>query len=123
MLDLDGDGVEAGALAIFDHGGDGFAEGTRWAGVDDGMLVWDRNGNGKIDDGGELFGNNTVLTNGQNAAHGFAALSELDANRDGVVDSSDANFANLRVLRWTDANSNGMMDAGGSVWRRCRRQV
>ena len=112
ILDLDGDGVEAGALAFFDHEGDGFAEATRWAGADDGVLVWDRNGNGKIDDGGELFGNNTALANGQKAVHGFAALSELDANNDGVVDSADANFANLRVLRWTDANKNGMMDAG-----------
>ena len=112
VLDLDGDGVEAGAVALFDHGGDGFAEATRWAGADDGVLVWDRNGNGKIDDGGELFGNNTALANGQKAVHGFAALSELDANNDGVVDSADANFANLRVLRWTDANNNGAMDAG-----------
>ena len=99
-------------MAFFDHGGDGFAEATRWAGADDGVLVWDRNGNGKIDDGGELFGNNTALANGQKAVHGFAALSELDANNDGVVDSADANFANLRVLRWTDANKNGAMDAG-----------
>ena len=112
VLDLDGDGVEAGAVALFDHGGDGFAETTSWAGADDGVLVWDRNGNGKIDNGGELFGNNTALANGQKAVHGFAALSELDANNDGVVDSADANFANLRVLRWTDANKNGMMDAG-----------
>ena len=102
ILDLDGDGVEAGAARFFDHGGDGFAELSRWVGADDGMLAWDRNGNGVIDNGTELFGNHTVLANGEKAAHGFAALEELDSNNDGVVDSSDAEWANLRILRWSD---------------------
>ena len=80
ILDLDGDGVETTGVkagAYFDHAGDGFAEQTGWVGADDGLLVYDRNGNGVIDSGAELFGNNTMLANGSKAANGFEALKEL----------------------------------------------
>ena len=113
ILDLDGDGVETigtGAGVHFDHDGNRFGELSGWVGKDDGLLVWDRNGNGQIDSGTELFGNNTVLANGQKAANGFAALGDLDANRDGKMDTTDAAFANLRV--WKDGNSNAVVDAG-----------
>jgi Ca2+-binding RTX toxin-like protein len=70
--------------------------GTAWAGADDGLLVLDRDGNGLIDSGRELFGNNTLLANGQKAADGYAALRELDANADGVLNASDAQFAGLK---------------------------
>ncbi|AOE85918.1 hypothetical protein THL1_3370 [Pseudomonas sp. TCU-HL1] len=94
----------------FDHDGNGFAETTGWANKDDGLLVWDRNGNGRIDDGKELFGNNTLLASGQNAANGFLALSELDTNLDGKIDTSDSAFNQLRV--WKDADSDAIVDAG-----------
>ncbi|MDP1573224.1 MAG: calcium-binding protein, partial [Pseudomonadota bacterium] len=117
ILDLDGDGVEttaATAGAYFDHAGDGFAERSGWVGGGDGLLVWDRNGNGAIDDGGELFGSETRLTAGPNAgskaANGFAALKELDGNGDGRVDALDAAFADLRV--WKDADGDGLSQAG-----------
>ncbi|MGI4777798.1 MAG: calcium-binding protein [Janthinobacterium lividum] len=112
ILDLDGDGVETLGTAQgvhFDHDANRFGELTGWVGKDDGLLVWDRNGNGRIDSGRELFGNNALLANGQAAANGFAALSDLDADHDGKVDAQDAAFANLRV--WKDANSNGLVDA------------
>jgi len=75
-------------------------------GKDDGLLVLDRNHNGQIDNGSELFGNNTPLTNGQKATNGFAALAELDTNHDGKIDAQDAAFADLRV--WKDADSDGI---------------
>ena len=112
ILDLDGDGVEADALAFFDHEGDGWTELSRWADEDDGVLVWDRNNDGVINDGSELFGDNTVLANGNKAAHGFAALADLDDNGDGVLDSSDSAWANLKVMRWTDDNNNDIKDDG-----------
>ena len=56
---------------FFDHDGDGFAEETGWVGKDDGLLVWDRNGNGQIDDGSELFGNNAYLPGGGRASTGL----------------------------------------------------
>jgi len=117
LLDLDGDGIETTAVAAgayFDHQNDGFAERTGWVGGDDGLLAWDRNGNGAIDDGGELFGSETRLTMGpdagRKAANGFEALKELDANGDGRVDALDAAFADLRV--WKDANGDGLSQAG-----------
>lgn len=60
-LDLDGDGIEtvppnATNPILFDHDGDGVKSGTGWIKPDDGFLVLDRNGNGTIDDGTELFG-------------------------------------------------------------------
>jgi hypothetical protein len=72
------------------------------------LLVLDRNGNGRIDDGGELFGNHSG--SGPGWANGFAALAEFDSNLDGRIDASDAAFASLRV--WKDANSNGLTDEG-----------
>jgi hypothetical protein len=113
ILDLDGDGVETLNVkdgAYFDHDGNGFAEQTGWAGADDGLLVWDRDGDGRIKDGTELFGNETLLNDGSKAADGFQALAELDDNADGRVDASDAAFANLRV--WKDADGDGVSSAG-----------
>jgi hypothetical protein len=96
ILDLDGDGVETTNVkdgAYFDHDGNGFAEQTGWAASDDGLLVMDRNNDGIINDGRELFGSETILSNGQRASNGFEALAELDDNHDGKIDASDAAFA------------------------------
>jgi Ca2+-binding RTX toxin-like protein len=112
VLDLDRDGIETTSVAAgphFDHNSDGFAEQSGWAKGDDGLLVLDRNGNGSIDNGGELFGNNTVLGNGRKAANGFEALAELDANADGRIDASDAAYAMLKV--WRDLNQDGISQA------------
>jgi hypothetical protein len=61
ILDLDGDGIETVGVdpnnpILFDHDGDGVKNGTGWVLPDDGFLVLDRNGNGVIDNGTELFG-------------------------------------------------------------------
>jgi hypothetical protein len=113
ILDLDGDGVETIGQTYdihFDHDGDRLAERTGWASKDDGLLVRDLNGNGKIDGGAELFGNNTVLADGKKAANGFEALKGLDINNDGKINSTDAVFAQLRI--WKDANQDGITQAG-----------
>ena len=112
-LDLNGDGIGTVAVtngALFDHAADGFAERTGWIGKDDGLLVRDLDGNGRIDSGRELFGSETLLASGNKAANGFEALAELDGNSDGVIDANDAAFAELRV--WKDANGNGRTDEG-----------
>ena len=109
VLDLDGDGIETvavGSGALFDHNSDGLKTQTGWVAADDGLLVLDRNGNGLIDNGGELFGDNTVLANGQKATDGFQALAELDSNGDGKVDAADATFQNLKV--WRDIDQDGV---------------
>ncbi|PPK76541.1 hypothetical protein B0F87_103148 [Methylobacter tundripaludum] len=118
-LDLDGDGIETVPPSstnpiLFDHDGDGVKSGTGWIKPDDGFLVLDRNGNGSIDDGTELFGDSTPLLDAAGnvtgkAADGFDALAQQDSNGDGVVNSSDANFADLRV--WQDLNQDGISQA------------
>ena len=92
VVDLDGDGVETVGVSegvYFDHDGNGFAEKSGWVGKDDGILVRDINNNGTIDNGTELFGNNSVLSSGENALNGFEALKELDSNKDGIVDEGE----------------------------------
>ena len=77
-LDLDGDGVEtipADSGVYFDHDGNGFAEKSGWVSKDDAILVRDLNNNGQIDDGSELFGDQTILSDGEKAANGFEALA------------------------------------------------
>jgi hypothetical protein len=114
-LDLDGDGLEtvgitATSTVLFDHDGDGIRTGTGWLKGDDAFLALDKNGNGAIDNGNELFGVDTVLANGQKATSGFAALADLDSNHDGQFSSADAQFANVRL--WRDLDQDGISDTG-----------
>ena len=94
----------------FDHDGDGVLTRTGWAGEDDALLVWDRNANGTIDTGAELFGDFTQLPNGTLAPNGFAALAALDANGDGILDASDPAFAELKL--WRDSSQDGVSQGG-----------
>lgn len=114
ILDLDGDGVTTLALptaaVYFDLDHNGFAERTGWVAPTDGLLVLDRNHNGQIDSGAELFGNHTRLADGRKAANGFEALAAFDANTDGQINSADAVFDQLRI--WKDTNSNAVVDDG-----------
>jgi hypothetical protein len=76
---------------------------TDWPTSTTPWLALDRNGNGRIDDGGELFGSATVLRSGEAASDGFAALRELDSNDDGRIDAGDEQWA--RLLVWSDVDS------------------
>ncbi|HCJ41130.1 MAG TPA: hypothetical protein DHV89_06260, partial [Ruminococcus sp.] len=72
----------------------------------DGILAVDKNGNGTIDNGSEVFGDSFVLENGETAKNGFEALSQYDENGDGVIDAKDAAYSQLRV--WIDENGDGI---------------
>ncbi|MDP3514758.1 MAG: calcium-binding protein, partial [Sulfuritalea sp.] len=114
ILDLDADGLETIGVnttnpILFDHNGDGIQTATGWVKPDDAFLVFDRNGNGGIDDGTELFGDSTDLYSGGKAADGFAALAQEDSNLDGKVDSLDANWSSLRL--WRDLDQDGISQA------------
>lgn len=112
IIDMDGDGVETSKAedgVYFDHDGNGFAEKSGWVGQDDGLLVRDINGNGEIDNGTELFGNNSVLSSGEKAANGFEALKDLDSNGDGVFNAEDNAWSEVKI--WQDANGNGKVDS------------
>ncbi|MBE9597623.1 hypothetical protein IM749_12615, partial [Moraxella sp. K2450] len=115
VLDLDGDGIETIAYdklkkAVFDHDGDGIAHATGWVKKDDGILVLDRNGDGVINDGREVFGDSTILSTGETAKHGYEALADLDSDGNGKINADDTKFDELRV--WRDLDSDGVSDVG-----------
>jgi hypothetical protein len=115
VLDLDGDGIESTGLnaitpLMFDITGSGVKTSIGWIKPDDGFLVLDRNANGTIDGGAELFGDATPLNTGGTAVNGFIALADLDTNLDGKISSADTQFANLRV--WRDLNQDGLSQSG-----------
>ena len=115
-LDLNKDGkIDTTDLdngVYFDHNGDKVAMKTSWIGKEDGLLVHDRNNNGIIDDGSELFGNFTPLNPNNNlndknlAVNGYHALKSYDMNNDGIIDSNDEIYKHLKV--WQDINGDGI---------------
>ncbi len=103
LVDLNGDGV-IGTTSVdngahFDHRVDGFAEKSAWVSDEDGVLVIDKNENGIIDNGSEIFGNNYIKNSGSLAKNGFDALKDLDSNNDGVISAEDAEFNNIKILK------------------------
>ena len=106
VFDLDGDGIELTSHtdgASFDILGNGQRAQVAFVTGGDAFLALDKNGNGAIDDGRELFGDQG------GAANGFEALRALDANADGLVNALDPQFQSLRLFR---DNGDGRTGAG-----------
>jgi hypothetical protein len=114
LVDLENDGIHLTGIddpVWFDIDADGTPDLMSWTDRSEGFLALDRNGNGWIDDGGELFGNVTRLANGTQASNGYLALAELDSqafggNGNGMIDAFDGAFSSLRM--WTDRNHDGV---------------
>jgi hypothetical protein len=120
LLDLDRNNFHLAGLddaVLFDIDADGENEAIAWTQADqqDAFLCLDRNGNGRIDDGSELFGNHTPLRLiDSTAPNGYIALAELDApslggTTDGFIDANDEVYGELCV--WIDSNHNGISEA------------
>lgn len=109
VLDLDGDGIELSSFrqgAHFDIEGSGSRVNTAFVTGGDAFLAIDRNRNGIIDDGTELFGD-------QNGAeNGFEELRKLDTNGDGRINDLDRDFGRLLLFR---DNGDGRTDPGELV--------
>jgi hypothetical protein len=125
IVDMNHDGYRLTSLdegVWFDLDADGTPERVAWT-VPDGdeaFLAMDRNGNGYIDSGAELFGNHTPTTNisqsDVTALNGFEALRFSEGSSfgwsqsDGVIDARDAVFS--RLVLWRDLNHNGISEPG-----------
>jgi hypothetical protein len=83
---------------------------TDWPTAKTPWLALDRNGNGSIDDGTELFGSASILNGGARAENGFIALAELDGNGDGKITAADAAFSSLVV--WSDNDGDRLSSPG-----------
>ncbi|MDR1285086.1 MAG: hypothetical protein LBJ88_02670, partial [Campylobacteraceae bacterium] len=107
-FDMDKDGklstiALSSSEVYFDLDGDGFKDRVSWLNSNDAFLVYDKNGDGKIDGINELFGNNTK--------NGFDELKEVaDSNYDNKIDKKDVLFNRLQL--WQDLNQNGKVDEG-----------
>jgi len=109
VLNLDHRGFSqfSAAEVEFDLNGDGSKDLVGWTtGKDDAFLALDRNGDGVINSGVELFGNHSPLANGVAAENGFEALAEFDRDRNGRIDERDPLFARLEL--WRDRNGDGL---------------
>jgi hypothetical protein len=107
VLDLDDDGVELTSHKKgnkFDLNADGRTDRAAFVTGGDAFLALDRNGNGAIDDGSELFGEH------HGAADGFSELARFDDNRDGAIDVSDSVFS--RLFLFDGARLRRLADAG-----------
>jgi len=108
-LDLNGDGVQttgAARTVAFDVDDSGFMKNTAWLNNHDGFLFLDRNLNGSIDSGRELFSNSIVDL----SARGLAGMRWVDSNYDGKLTAADPVWNELKI--WRDADGDGQAEAG-----------
>lgn len=103
VVSFDGEPIrfETAGAAAFDISGQGSCLSTDWPTQP--WLALDRDGDGIIGSGRELFGSGTIMTTGVRAGHGFEALGEFDVDHDGKITAVDPIFHEL--VLWSDHDS------------------
>ena len=106
-LDLNGDGFKTTGVhnaVSFDINGDGVIDRSSFIAPGDAFLALDRNGNGNIDNGLELFGDQHA------AGNGFLELQKFDENHDNKIDAADSIFDQLKLMS-LDSNGNQQLQS------------
>ena len=122
IIDLNKNGITSTKLnntIYFDHDNNNFKEATSWIDKGDAFLALDKNSNGLIDNGNELFGNHTISNtrfgeqeaNNDTSINGYEALKAYDLNGD--IDSKDEIYDKL--VLWKDSNQNAITDKGSTT--------
>lgn len=110
ILDLDGNGVKtvsaADSNARYDLDGDGLADDTSWIGNTEGFLFLDRDANGTVTNAGEF----SFIDDAAGAKSDLDGLRAFDSNKDGILSSLDAKFAEFKV--WQDRDGDGAAEDG-----------
>lgn len=120
ILDLDGDGFSLGGeenMVVFPMIPQAGTQVQNWVspGSNDAFLAYDINGNNRIDNGYELFGNGTQLPSGFPAENGIEAMVQWDdpdmgGNGNGYLDHGDSIWSELSL--WFDDNADGYTQDG-----------
>jgi hypothetical protein len=109
ILDLDGNGANtvsaADSNARYDLDGDGLADDTSWIGSTEGLLFLDRDGNGTVTNACEF----SFIDDLPGASSDLEGLRSFDSNKDGILSSVDAKFAEFKV--WQDRDGDGAAEA------------
>lgn len=99
ILDMNQDGragITKKDAVYFDASNINFSKATMWVKAEDAFLALDRNGDGRIDQGREIFGKEGP----------FAPIVWLDSDRDGTINDQDISFS--KILVWSDKNQDGI---------------
>ena len=117
VIDLNRDGILSYGQVNMDVNGDGYLDTTKWAGAQDGVLVWDKFADGLVHDNSQYAFAQYATTYRFDALGNVRAATDLegladafDSNHDGTFNASDAQFAEFKI--WQDTNQNGVSDAG-----------
>lgn len=110
VLDLSGQGIQIADLrdshATFDADNNGVPNRIAWTTPDEGLLAFDANGSGTVDQTSEL----ALRQWTPGAQTDLQGLHAFDTNHDGALDAADQDFGRFDV--WRDSNGNGASDAG-----------
>jgi hypothetical protein len=117
IIDLNRDGIMSYGQVTMDVNGDGYMDLTKWAGSQDGVLVWDKFADGLVHDNSQYaFAQYAThyrldaLANTRNSTDLEGLADAFDSNHDGKFNASDAQFGEFKV--WQDVNQNGVSDEG-----------